>query len=129
MTMPIIKHILFPFDFSEQGAHATPFVKAIASRFEARLTLLSVLPPVWDLPTVDGPIVTSDQEMEGHLKSRLDQALTKELDGIPVQRETTSGDPGFKIAEFAHDHGVDLIMMATHGGGLFRSMLIGSVTA
>src|SRR5271169_6829069 len=98
MTMPIIKHILFPFDFSEQGAHATPFVKSVASRFEARLTLLSVLPPVWDFPTSGATIVTSDHEMEGNLRSRLDQALTKELDGIPVQRETTSGDPGFKIA-------------------------------
>ncbi len=37
-----------------------------------------------------------------------------------------------KIAEFAHDvdhNGVDLVMIPTHGCGLFRSLLLGSVTA
>jgi nucleotide-binding universal stress UspA family protein len=130
----MIKHILFPFDFSEQGSQAAPFVSAIASRYGARVTLLSVLPPVWDFPILGVPVVTSaDRNMEGELKSRLDGALTKELGGelggIPVERATSSGDPGLTIADFAHTTGVDLIMMATHGTGLFRSLLIGSVTA
>ncbi|HEY1757652.1 MAG TPA: universal stress protein [Bryobacteraceae bacterium] len=128
--MPIIKRILFPFDFSEQGSHAAPFVSAIANRFGATVTLLSVLPPVWDFPTLGMPVVTSgDQTMEGELKSRLDAAPMKELDGIAVDRVTTSGDPAFRIADFADANSVDLIMMATHGTGLFRSLLIGSVTA
>src|ERR1700683_3559943 len=42
---------------------------------------------------------------------------------------TSSGDPALRIADFAHENAVDLIMMATHGTGLFRSLLIGSVTA
>ena len=85
--MPTIKHILFPFDFSEQGSQAAPFVSAIASRFGARVTLMSVLPPVWDFPTLGTPIVTSgDQSMEDELKSRLDEALRKELGGISVER-------------------------------------------
>jgi len=129
--MPTIKHILFPFDFSEQGSQAAPFVSAIASHFGARVTLMSVLPPVWDFPT---PIVSSgDQTMEGELKSRLDEALTKELGkelgGISVQSATSSGDPALRIVDFAHDNGVDLIMIPTHGTGLFRSLLIGSVSA
>jgi nucleotide-binding universal stress UspA family protein len=128
-VMSTIKNILFPFDFSEQDSQAAPFVRAIATRFGAPVTLLSVLPPVWDSPTPGVPIVTSDQSVEDDLKSRLDGALTKELDGIQVQRLTSSGDPALRITEFAHDHGVDLIMMATHGARLFRSLLIGSVTA
>jgi hypothetical protein len=61
------------------------------------------------------------------LQSRLDQALTTELDGVPVTRITNAGDPGFRITEVAHHQGVDLIMMPTHGRGLFRSLLVGSV--
>jgi hypothetical protein len=76
------------------------------------------------------PVVTSaDQTMEDNLKSRLDRALTKELGGISVRRMTISGDPAVRIADFAHENAVDLIMVATHGTGPFRSMLIGSVTA
>jgi nucleotide-binding universal stress UspA family protein len=132
--MPTIKHILFPFDFSAQGSQAAPFISAIASRFGARVTLMSVVPPVWDFPTLGTPIVTSgDETMEGELKSRLDEALTKELGGefggISVQRATSSGDPALRITDFAHDNGVDLVMIPTHGTGLFRSLLIGSVTA
>ena len=69
------------------------------------------------------------QAMERDLRSRLERTLTTEYLGIPVQRVTASGDPAWKITEFAHSNAVDLIMMPTHGGGLFRSLLIGSVTA
>jgi nucleotide-binding universal stress UspA family protein len=34
-----------------------------------------------------------------------------------------------RIPDFAHSHNVDLIMMPTHGLGLFRSLLVGSVTS
>jgi nucleotide-binding universal stress UspA family protein len=130
--MPTIKRILFPFDFSEQGRQAAPFVSAIAKRHGADVTLMGVLPPVWDHPTMEMPVVIgTHQTSEDQLKSRLDGALTKELEGLAVQRVTATGDPAMRIADFANDpaNGADLIMMATHGTGLFRSMLIGSVTA
>ena len=47
-----MKHILFPFDFSSQGAQAAPFVRALAARFNARVTLLSAIPPIWEAPSV-----------------------------------------------------------------------------
>ena len=110
--MLTIKHILFPCDFSEQCSSAVPFITAIASRFDARVTLLSVTAPCWAEP-----------------QSRLETELVEEFAGFPVQTVKTSGDPALKTTEFAHDHEVDLIMMPTHGYGLFRSLLIGSVTA
>jgi nucleotide-binding universal stress UspA family protein len=126
-----IKHILFPFDFSNPGLLAAPFVRAVASRFEARITLMSVVPPVWDASSVGIPAVVAvdPQEMERDVKSRLEGALTKELAGLHVQRVTDAGDPALRIIDFAHANAVDLIMMPTHGFGLFRSLLIGSVTA
>jgi nucleotide-binding universal stress UspA family protein len=70
--MPMIKHILFPVDFSQQASQAAPFVKAVANSFGASITLMSVLPPVWDFPTLGVPIVTSGRAVEGDLESRLD---------------------------------------------------------
>ena len=129
--MAMIKHILFPFDFSKQGILAAPFVRAVANRLEARITLIGVIPPAETMPTADLPaMVTVDIEaMESDLESRLAAALTKEFAGLAVRRVTSVGDPALTITEFAHGNAVDLIMMPTHGCGLFRSLLIGSVTA
>lgn len=129
--MPLIQHILFPFDFSQPSVLAAPFVQAVAERFKARLTLLSVVPPIWEAPPTGMPVLaaTEEDKVEQALKSRLDAALPEQFAGLCVQRVTDYGDPALRIMEFAHANAVDLIMMPTHGFGLFRSLLIGSVTA
>jgi nucleotide-binding universal stress UspA family protein len=130
--MPKINHILFPFDFSPPGVLAARFVRTTAERFEARVTLLGVVPPVWDVPPPIGipPLPAVDIEKRaGGMKARLELALTDELAGLTVDRVVEHGDPEVRIAEFAESHSVDLIMMPTHGFGIFRSLLIGSVTA
>lgn len=130
--MASIQHILFPFDFSQQGLLAARFVRTVAERFSARITLLGVVPPVWDVPAPVGmpPLAAVDTEKREHgMKTRLDAALPQELAGLSLDRVTEHGDPALKIAEFADAHAVDLIMMPTHGLGLFRRLLLGSVTA
>ena len=129
--MAQIQHILFPFDFSAAGLRAVPFVRALANRLQARITLFSVIAPTWSEPLPGmGPMVAEDPaELHRQLQTLLDRTLTEELAGLGVERITAAGDPALQIAEFAHDNAVDLIMMPTHGCGLFRSLLIGSVTA
>lgn len=68
-------------------------------------------------------------EMQHDLETRLQDALTSEFAPLNVERVAVSGDPALEIVELANTLEVDLIMMPTHGFGLFRSMLIGSVTA
>jgi nucleotide-binding universal stress UspA family protein len=127
----VIKHILFPFDFSAQASQVAPFVRALASRYGASITVLSVVPPTFEvMPAGMGVRAGEDvSDWTGALQSRLDQALITELAGVPVERIADAGDPGFRITDFAHSHGVDLIMMPTHGLGLFRSLLVGSATS
>jgi nucleotide-binding universal stress UspA family protein len=129
--MATIKHILLPFDFSQQGTLAIPFVRAAAERFDASVTVISVIPPVCDVAPMGMPVLTGTdaQAMEGDLKARLQRTLTQGFQSLRVQYVANSGDPAMKIVEFAHSNAVDLIMMPTHGCGLFRSLLIGSVTA
>ena len=52
-----------------------------------------------------------------------------ELAGCNVRRLVSDGDIAFRIVEFARDEEVDLIMMPTHGCGLFRRFILGSNTA
>ncbi|HEY2151798.1 MAG TPA: universal stress protein [Vicinamibacterales bacterium] len=129
--MAAVTHILFPFDFSAEGAKISPFVKAFAHRFGAKVTLYSVMPPAFDTaPAGIGERVGGDPaEWKRMLASRLDHALVDELAGLPVDRVADCGDPALRIVHFAESHGVDLIMMPTHGLGLFRQLLTGSVTS
>jgi nucleotide-binding universal stress UspA family protein len=64
-----------------------------------------------------------------NLQDRMDAALVDELAGLTVERVADGGDPAIRIVDFAHTRDVDLIMMPTHGVGVFRSLLVGSVTA
>jgi nucleotide-binding universal stress UspA family protein len=129
--MPTIKHILFPFDFSNQAMLTAPFVRAVAEKFDATVTLIGVAPPVWVPTSGEMPVLVEvgSEEREKDLRLRLDRALHPEFAGLTVARVTALGDPARKIVEYAQANAVDLIMMPTHGLGIFRSMLIGSVTA
>jgi nucleotide-binding universal stress UspA family protein len=127
----MIKHILFPYDFSPQGRQAAHFVGTFARRFEAMVTLFGVVPPIYDVSQTamyvyDGE--TTD-DWKRALKTRLGAVDFEELAGVPIERVADAGDPAFRITEFAHTHGVDLIMMPSHGLGMFRNLLVGSVTA
>ncbi len=126
-----IKHILFPVDFSERSSSAVPFVESVASRYEARITLLSVAQPFYYAAMGDpGGLVGLDtDELLRDVQARLDNSLRGDFAGLRVDRVADLGEPAQVITEFARTRGVDLIMMPTHGYGPFRSLLLGSVTA
>jgi nucleotide-binding universal stress UspA family protein len=129
--MTAIKHILFPFDFSPQGLQAVPFVQALARRCDARITVFSVIPPVWELPPPGMRPLAGDQSRDSvqAVQDRLDHSFVDEFRGLCVERVVDGGDPAFQIAAFARNHQIDLIVMPTHGLGAFRRYLVGSVTA
>jgi nucleotide-binding universal stress UspA family protein len=127
--MLAIKHILFPIDFSDRCCGAAPFVEALATRFGAKVTLISVAAPYWYPVDPGVPVMVDIDEVQEQLQERLDQALTREFQSLDVRRVVEIGEPAEAITTFAHKEDVDLIMMPTHGYGPFRSLLLGSVTA
>jgi len=127
--MPKIEHILFPYDFSHQCTLVAPYVRAVACRFGAKVTLLGAIPAVWDNKAPDMPILTGAAAPAVELKGHLDKAAAAMFAGLKVETSTILGDAAFKIVQFARTKRVDLIMMPTHGLGTFRTVLIGSVTA
>jgi nucleotide-binding universal stress UspA family protein len=127
--MPKIEHILLPYDFSHQSTLVAPYVRAVTCRFGAKLTLLGVIPAVWDNKAPDMPFLSGVAAPEGELKGHLDKAAAAMFAGLPVETSAILGDAAFKIVQFARTKHVDLIMMPTHGLGTFRTLLIGSVTA
>ncbi len=63
------------------------------------------------------------------LTRRLDEFGVTELPKIDGSSIVEIGDPAASITDYAHDNGIDLICMPTHGHGAFRRALLGSVTA
>jgi nucleotide-binding universal stress UspA family protein len=123
-------HILFPYDFSAQGKRIAPLVRTMAAHFNATVTLYSVVPPAWEAPPMGMRPVAGDtsEEWKRSLHGQLDTALRSELAGINVERVADAGDPAARIHAFTKAHGVDLVMLPTRGHGVFRALLLGSVT-
>jgi len=129
LTM-LIKHILFPVDFSPRCCTAAAYVKTMAARFGAQVTLISAAPffysPMGD-PGV--PVMIDTDELLRDLRERLNSALVTEFASLQVERVAEIGKPAQVITNFARSNKVDLIMMPARGHGPFRSLLLGSIAA
>jgi nucleotide-binding universal stress UspA family protein len=67
--------------------------------------------------------------MKANAMRALDLFLSEELHDVRVKRVLLEGDPAQKIVDYAHSQHTDLIIMPTHGYGLFRRLLLGSITS
>jgi nucleotide-binding universal stress UspA family protein len=130
--MRAFQKILFPVDMSDSCTATAPFVEAMARRYNAVVTLLHVLEvpsgliPDWyggSVPMID---TTAIWEAETEAAQSY---LTDKFASQKVHRVVVPGDAAQIIDDYAREKGVDLIMMPTHGYGLFRTLLLGSVTA
>jgi nucleotide-binding universal stress UspA family protein len=126
--MSSFKHILFPIDFSERCCAAVPFVEKMASRYHAKVTLISVAPPFYASGLAGAPII-EPQLLLKEVKSRLDASFAQDFANVEVDRVAALGDPATVIADYVQSHRIDLVMMPSHGYGPFRQLLLGSVTA
>ncbi len=124
-------HILLPVDFSDRCDSIRPLVKTLAEQCASRLTLLHVIqiPAGW-YGGIDGasyPVLFDLPQMEAAAEKELDAFFGP--DGPVAKAVVLVGDPAVEITKFAVANQVDLIMMATHGYGKFRNLLLGSVAA
>lgn len=125
-------NILFPVDFSARSHAAVPHVRAMADHFGATVTLLHVVegPAAWAAANDGGYFVEFDlPRLMKEADDRLAAFAAVDFPTGAVTRMVEQGDPGSSVAELAKAWHTDLIMMPTHGRGVFRSALLGSVTA
>jgi nucleotide-binding universal stress UspA family protein len=127
------RRILFPVDFSLRCRQMAPRVAALARKFRCEVVLLHALDP---LPVVCyAPEFTYFAPAEFIEKQR--QTMTVELTAfeeagfadLNTRRLIVTGDAADSITAQAARNNIDLIMMPTHGRGMFRRLLLGSVTA
>ena len=116
-----LKRILFPVDFSERCLRASAYAETLAGRFDAELVLLHVIEPPTYNSTMD--------DLREIRPEQIDTFFGPELKHLRTVRAVERGEAGRTIVEYACKHDVDLIMMPTHGLGIFRRLIIGSNTA
>jgi nucleotide-binding universal stress UspA family protein len=132
--MAWLSRILAPVAFSPRCRGATQYAETLACHFHSELILLHVVPP--PLGIFSTPELTAYSTAAELTEERLEQRkgeLAAYWEGqcpdISLTQEVVGGDPAREIINCACAHGVDLIVMATHGYGPFRRFLLGSVTA
>jgi len=124
-----LKHILYPIDFSDRSMAAAPFVEALADRYQAKVTLYSAIQPIINPGMEDPSFYVDLNSLRGDLETRMAATLATHFPRNTVERVSEVGEPGDGITRYAAAHQVDMIMMASHGSGIFRRLLLGSVTA
>ena len=125
----MFKKILVPLDGSDLAAKILPQVAELAKQVKAQVILLAV----GSSDTCAGSEARPEAMKEGAacpelpLARYLEQtAANLRAQGVEVQWVYKQGDPAREIVAYASENAVDLIAIASHGGGEF-AWILGSV--
>src|SRR4051812_47120554 len=104
----------------------------------AQITVVTVVPlpvipataPVTGLDA--GPIVTPEttEELDQALHEEAQAALTRTVGalGRPAEHMLVMGDPGSELCRVAEEGNFDVLALGSHGRGLMKRVLLGSVS-
>jgi nucleotide-binding universal stress UspA family protein len=122
---PRIRHILVATDFGDGAQQARELACGLATRLDARVTLLHVLPPT--LPQLGRPMPAEFLPVD-EAKVALAAELERVSQGVlKVDSILAEGDPREQILRIAADCNADLIAMGTHARRGLPRYLLGSV--
>jgi nucleotide-binding universal stress UspA family protein len=130
--MVTFSRILLPVDFSERCLGMTHYARALAEKYGAEIILLHVVNPIFiapDIGTASPAAIAVPPGLIAEKNKLLAAFATPELAGLSVRRLVYEGIPEMQIVDIAKSEDVQLVIMPTHGYGIFRRFLIGSVTA
>ncbi|MCU0252663.1 MAG: universal stress protein [Vicinamibacterales bacterium] len=130
--MLTLKTVLVPTDFSEASESALRYGKAMAEKFGATLHVVHVMEDLlahaWAAEVYVSSMPQLRDEIEKESRLRLGALLTDgERKAFRAETALLAGNPFLEIVRYAKTHGVDLIVMGTHGRGPIAHMLLGSV--
>ena len=125
-----IRKILAPIDFTDACRATATFAAELATRFKAGLTLLHVFQPYASAIGFESSAMFEQgiAAQREHSRQQLQKFPCPDSDE-DTRRILLDGDAATQIVRFAHNQHTDLIVMPTRGYGVFRRLLLGSVTA
>ena len=125
-----IQKILCPVDFSEPSREAMQHAEQLAKALGAEMLLAHVVvPALYPVAFGAAPMgaVSLDQDAQEAVKANL-QATAQEVSerGVPCQALVDVGTPSRRLVEMVQEHGVDLLVIGTHGATGLSHVLLGS---
>jgi nucleotide-binding universal stress UspA family protein len=130
--MSAIHTVVAGIDFSENAKDAVDAARELVRLRDGHVHLLHVVPDVRDSPwTVEAPGL----DLEAVQRSWCDDAeeglagLTADwmLDPRSITTAVACGTPAAEIVRYAAEQGADAIVLGSHGHGLVRRFMLGSV--
>lgn len=125
-----VQHILVPVDFSNHATLALEEAVDLASKYQAEVTVVYVIPqaifhPDWAADIEDALDV---QDITDEAKTALANMIAPyQKDGLRMTEHVLAGGPHVEIVRMAQRVGADLIVMGAHGAAGSRPVLMGSV--
>ena len=140
-----VKNILVPTDFSESAAAALSKAAELAKLSGGRITLLNViyvekilnellgidelekLTRALDRPgAADAASASPVDALREAAQKQMQEAAAK-TSGVKIETAVAEGRPSVQIVTYANAHGMDLIVMGTHGRSPIGKAFLGSV--
>jgi nucleotide-binding universal stress UspA family protein len=126
------KHILCPTDLSDASVRSLTYAAAFARWYEARLTVLHVVPTFDPIPVGPGNFNASVQMVVPMSREEIVDEMRRfttsaGVGSLDVNLIAEDGDPARNIVAHALATTTDLVVMGTHGRSGFERLLIGSV--
>ena len=131
-----VKKILAPIDFSEHSMDAMRAAMELAKDVGAEVHLMHVIAPHHHF--IPLPLATSAEESrelvrEAAMIEQAEQELARIKkddfgDSKNVSTCAAVGHPVQKLADYAKEQAIDLIVMSTHGRSSVEHMLLGGTT-
>jgi nucleotide-binding universal stress UspA family protein len=124
---------MVPLDGSPLSQQALSIAAGIARRESAVLHLVTVIAPLPLLPTEAGALeqdYTFEQALQDGFRRYLDEqaeAVRRQAPGISVTCRVLDGSVARRVAEYAREEDIDLLVMTTHGWGGLKRLWLGSV--
>lgn len=133
--MTDIKHILVPTDGSETSLKAAAFAGDIARALNAKVTVLlvmdgrSIVAEAWNAQEPDA-VETVRKRIEDRASQEDLPPTNSAIGEVPAGTETVHlwGNPADEIVDFVKKNDIDLIVMGSHGRGVLKRAILGSVS-
>lgn len=125
------RSILIPLDGQQLAEQALPVGRSLARRSGAALHLVTVQSPI-PPPVLTSEVAAMAQQLQEEsaraMRAYVDRvAAAARCDDIAVTSALLEGPPAERLAAYARDHDIQLVVMTTHGRGGLSRLWLGSV--
>lgn len=129
--MIVLKNILVATDFSEPSEKALTYGRDLARSYDATLHILHVTEDIMlrYAPEVGFAVPEMQRDLDRAARRELDKLVTeddtKTLRVVPALE--SAANAAAAIVVYAGTHEIDLIVVGTHGRGVVKHLIMGSV--